>query len=104
MPVKPERPTNVEILYCEACPGLRPALERVMRVVAEEGMETRVEVRTIEIRDEGEAERARFRASPTVRVDGRDVDPSGGEGLQCRLHPPSEEQIRAALQEASSCR
>ena len=58
-----------------------------------------------------ESERERFLGSPTVRVDGRDVDPGAGErsdyGLKCRLYrseehslspvPPGE-WIRSALE------
>lgn len=37
------------------------------------------------------AERERFLGSPTLRVDGQDVDPTAGErtdfGLKCRLYP-----------------
>jgi hypothetical protein len=94
---------NIDILYCDGCPGVREALERVRRVVAELSMDARV--RTIEIRDQADAERARFLGSPSVHVDGRDVEPAEGTfALQCRLYPtgaPSAAAIRAALVGAS---
>jgi hypothetical protein len=50
----------------------------------------------------------RFVGSPTVRVNGRDVDPRGADagsfGLSCRLYArpdgPSDEQLFAALHAA----
>ena len=69
----------------------------------------KAEVRTVLIADQEAAERARFPGSPTVRVDGRDVEP-GSEPvteitLDCRLyrHPhrfagqPREGWVRDAL-------
>jgi hypothetical protein len=60
-----------------------------------------------------DAERERFLGSPTVRVNGRDVDPGAGErtdyGLKCRIyrstedgqsHVPPESWIRRALDAA----
>lgn len=56
-----------------------------------------------------DAERERFLGSPTIRVDGRDVDPGAGGrgdfGLKCRLYRseertsglPPEEWIHVAL-------
>jgi hypothetical protein len=63
----------VEVLYVEHCPNFPAALALVERVAAELGVD--VEVRATMISDQAAAERARFVGSPTVRVDGRDVDP-----------------------------
>jgi hypothetical protein len=69
-----------------------------------------VVVRRVETPEEAESEH--FLGSPTVRVDGDDVDPTanGREefGLECRLYrteeglvgTPPEEWIRAALRRA----
>jgi hypothetical protein len=70
----------------------------------------RLELR--EIRDESEAEREDFPGSPTVRVDGHDVDDPGGQprGLTCRVYRlrdgrisalPDPAEIAAALAGAS---
>jgi hypothetical protein len=97
----------VEVLYVEHCPNVPAALALVERVAAELGIDT--EVRTTMISDQGAAEQARFVGSPTVRVDGRDVDPEGelaGEyTLECRLYRhqhrlagyPQERSVRDAL-------
>ncbi len=68
------------------------------------------DLRVFVVRTAEEAERLRFLGSPTVRVDGVDVDPSAWSrrdyGLHCRLYPlegrlvnvpPPEEWIASAL-------
>ena len=49
------------------------------------------EVRTRLITDHEHAQRERFPGSPTVRVNGRDIDPAGAQGapyaMACRLYP-----------------
>ena len=101
----------IEVLYVEHCPNFPAALALVQRVVAELGVNA--QVRTTMISDQGEAERARFVGSPTVRVDGRDVDPEGelaGENsLECRLYwhehrlagYPQERSVREAVRRAA---
>ena len=78
----------IEVLYVEHCPCVPAALSLVHRICAELGIDT--EVRTILVTDQAAAERARFVGSPTVRVDGRDVDPEGELAaeytLECRLY------------------
>ena len=48
------------------------------------------DLRLIVVADEDAAQRQRFLGSPTVRVDGRDVDPQAEErrdyGLSCRVY------------------
>ena len=97
----------VEVLYVEHCPNFPAALALVQRVAAELGLAA--EVRTTMIGDQGEAERIGFVGSPTVRVDGRDVDPEGELAtectLECRLYwhehrlagYPTERSVREAL-------
>jgi hypothetical protein len=78
----------VEVLYVEHCPNFPAALALVERVAADLGVDA--EVRTTMISDQAAAERTRFVGSPTVRVDGRDVDPDGELAaeycLECRLY------------------
>jgi hypothetical protein len=101
----------VEVLYVEQCPNFPAALALVERVAAELGLA--VVVRTTLITDQATAERVRFVGSPTVRVDGYDVDPEGelaGEyTLECRLYwhehrlagYPQERLVREALLRAA---
>ena len=64
---------NVEILYFEGCPNHAIALEMVRRVLDREKIQDKV--RSIEVTDEKAAESARFLGSPSVRVNGVDIEP-----------------------------
>ena len=68
-----------------------------------------VEVR--ELLTEADADRERFVGSPTIRVDGRDVQPAGDEpvGLSCRVYRlrdgrisalPDRDDLRETLEQA----
>ena len=98
---------RIELLYWEGCPSYPEALELVREVIAERGVEARVELH--EVRTDAEAAALAFPGSPTVRVDGRDVDEAGSAAppaLTCRIYHlpdgrvspiPSREQLEAAL-------
>jgi hypothetical protein len=95
-------PPTVEILYFDGCPHTRGAIDPVCAVAAE--TTTAVDVREVRVVTYADAVRLRFLGSPSVRVDGRDVEPGaedrGGYGLQCRLYVgglPSATWIRDAL-------
>jgi hypothetical protein len=98
---------KIELLYWDGCPSHPEALELLQTVLAELGLEAVVELR--EVRTDEEAQTLRFPGSPTIRVDGRDVDPAGAESrpaLTCRIYHladgrispiPSREQLEEAL-------
>jgi hypothetical protein len=98
---------NIEFLYWEGCPSHAEALELLQTVLAEQSVEATVELR--EVRTESEAQALRFPGSPTIRVEGRDVDAPGADGrpaLTCRIYHladgrpspiPSREQLEEAL-------
>ncbi len=65
---------KIEVLYLEGCPNVPPTLARVREVVAELGVRARIVM--IKVKDRSDAERRRFPGSPTVRVNGEDVEPS----------------------------
>ncbi len=79
---------TVELLYIDGCPhyeALLPCLYALMRSAGED--------RPIHLRripDASAAVRERFLGSPTVRVDGRDVEPGASQrhdfGMKCRLY------------------
>ena len=65
-------PVWIEILAREDCPSRGMAIAVVERVVAETGVSAWIEV--IEMTSEEQARERRFLGSPTVRIEGRDVD------------------------------
>jgi hypothetical protein len=95
----------VEVLYVGDCPHYAGAL--VERIRGELGIDS--ELRTSLIGDQAAAERARFPGSPTIRVDGRDIEPgsepSAELSVACRLYrherglagQPAEAWVRDAL-------
>jgi hypothetical protein len=78
----------VEVLYVQDCPHYPGTLALVQRVLAELGIAA--EIRSTLIGDQADAEQARFAGSPTVRVDGRDVEPGSEPPMEivvgCRLY------------------
>ena len=98
---------KVELLYLEGCPGYEELVPRVRELV---GARAALEPRRIESVEQAEAER--FLGSPTVRVDGVDVDPTAAGrtdfGMKCRLyrtsggqrHTPPDEWVRRAVDAA----
>jgi len=94
-----------EILYVPGCPNYEPALEGVKKVLASESVAS--EVHSLKVTTGAEANALLFPGSPTVRVNGRDIEPSAviTPGLACRIYPngtgiPPEEIVRAAISEA----
>ncbi|MFL5980250.1 MAG: hypothetical protein ACJ74R_00890 [Gaiellaceae bacterium] len=100
----------VEVLSFEGCPHAEPALELVKRVIAESGIGATV--RRVDVPDAEAAAAERFLGSPTIRVNGRDIDPGVGERdqyvLSCRIYrtesglkgEPDEQWLREALSAA----
>jgi hypothetical protein len=101
------RGVKIELLYWDGCPSHPEALELLQTVLAERGLEASIELR--EVRTDEEAQALRFPGSPTIRIDGRDVDAFGSEArpaLTCRIYHladgrvspiPSREQLEEAL-------
>lgn len=100
----------IQVLYYEACPSHPLAFEDLQRIVAEEGIEATIT--SVSVETEAQAARLRFVGSPTILVNGQDIDPPS-EGtpyrLTCRVYQledgrvsplPSDTMIRTALREA----
>ena len=83
---------TVEVLYVDGCPNHEALLARLRELLARAGAATRIELRRVESAQD--AERRRFLGSPTVRIDGRDVEPGAehrtDHGLKCRLYRTGE--------------
>lgn len=101
----------VEILYFDGCPNHEPAVALVERIDRELG--TGADVRLVNVPDRAAANRLRFLGSPTIRVDGVDVDPlveqRSDYALSCRIFTtehgpagqPEERWVRDALATAA---
>jgi hypothetical protein len=100
-------PVRIELLFWEGCPSHPEARELLERVLTERGLDVAIEVREVHTHEDAVAES--FPGSPTIRVDGRDIDPAGAAlppSLSCRVYRladgrpspvPSREQLEEAL-------
>jgi hypothetical protein len=105
-----QRRSLVELLTTSNCPHRDAALALVQRVCGQ--LDGQAEVRVVEVADQPAAERLRFLGSPTVRVDGRDIEPGAEWNDEyvcgCRLYQgehslrglPEEAWLRQALPDA----
>ena len=103
---------KIEVLYISGCPNHTPALERVKEALREERLSA--EIGDIEVPDAEAAQRLRFLGSPSIRVDGLDIEPEARSradfGMMCRTYTdargttglPSRELIRSALREVDT--
>jgi hypothetical protein len=106
------RPVTIELLYFDGCPGREVLLPRLRELLDRAGVDAPVQQRRVQ--SDEDAQRERFLGSPTLRVDGVDVEPGVGEqadfALRCRLYPtadglrgaPPDDWVLAALQRAGA--
>jgi hypothetical protein len=99
---------QVELRWWRGCPSTPKALEDLGAAMAEHGLDPEA-VRVTEIRTDDEAESVGFAGSPTILIDGLDVQPPGDDndvGLSCRIYrtrdgrispTPDPDDIRDAL-------
>ena len=82
---------DVELLWFSDCPNHATARQLLEEVIAEVARGT--PIRDVDASDPVTAERVRFPGSPTIRVDGRDIDPTyidpGDYAPRCRLYRTS---------------
>lgn len=100
---------NIELLYVANCPNHAVALERLRAILSASGLQTHVS--EVLVRDAEMAQSLKFPGSPTIRVNGQDVEPQFERavsfGLMCRLYSdgsgaPSLDSLRAAIEKARS--
>jgi hypothetical protein len=99
---------KIELLYFDGCPSHEAFLPRLLQLLPRFGADVALQLRRIE--DDAAARSERFLGSPTLRVDGVDVEPGAGDrtdyGLKCRLYrteaglggAPLDEWVLGALQ------
>jgi hypothetical protein len=103
---------RIELLYWAGCPSHPRALSELRRALADAGLDPDT-IAVREILSEGEAATEQFVGSPTIRIDGVDVQPPADEpsGLTCRVYrrrdgrmspTPDPADLRDALRAAFS--
>ncbi|GAB4108683.1 MAG: hypothetical protein Kow00105_16280 [Phycisphaeraceae bacterium] len=99
---------NIEVLYFDGCPNHEPTVARVREVVRKLGVDAHItEVR---VSQDDDCVALKFLGSPTVLVNGRDIDPACREGVRygfaCRTFDgqgvPPDFMIERAILEALS--
>ena len=79
---------KIELLYFDGCPNHQALVPHLRELLASADVRVQIELRRVESVEA--AERERFLGSPTIRVDGRDVDPGAEQrtdfGMKCRLY------------------
>lgn len=102
---------RVEFYWWRDCPSWERVLARLHEDMAELGLDPEA-IENREIFDEDDAERFSFVGSPTIRVDGVDIQPPVADqpvGLTCRIYRhrdgqvsplPDRDDVREALRKA----
>ena len=105
---------TIEILYFPDCPNYLPAVEHVQEALREE--HTSAAIKYVQVLDAAKAAATGFLGSPTVRINGIDIEPSarsgGHTGMCCRTYcggsgrdgAPSVALIREAIRELTEPR
>lgn len=102
---------RVRFLYFEGCPNSKPALDLLKQVLSEENIQVPIDM--VEVTDAEQAVRERFLGSPSIQIDGVDIEVSRRHDtpcFSCRVYKehgkargiPSREMIRTALREAQN--
>lgn len=95
---------HIQVLYVDSCPHWKRTIERVRLAVGANPRNHSVEAIRVDTMED--ATRLRFLGSPTVRIEGVDIDPKAQTrtdfGLACRLYGesglPTVEMIAAAIE------
>jgi glutaredoxin len=79
---------KIQLYYLEGCPNYQKAHNILKEVLAEQGIKTEVEL--IKVETEEDARRHRFIGSPTIKINGVDVEPGVQDvrqfSLGCRVY------------------
>src|SRR6059058_1368170 len=103
---------HVELLFWAGCPSHRKALRELQVVLRESGQDPEAVI-VREIKTDDDAASEGFVGSPTIRIDGADLQPLADEptGLTCRIYrrrdgrispTPDPADVREAVLAASS--
>jgi len=78
---------HIHFMYFEDCPSHQDALKRLKEIVKQDGINAEIVISKVET--EADALRLNFLGSPTILVNGTDIDPDAGAltpGLACRAY------------------
>jgi hypothetical protein len=95
---------RVELLYADGDPAAMPARQNLVEVLTEDAFETPIQM--VAVASAEDAELLGMRGSPTIRLDGADIDPTweGPVGLSPRDYGdgsvPPKDVIRRAVERA----
>lgn len=82
----------VELLYFDGCPTHEPFLAHLLNLL--HNLDLNTDVNLVHVNSEEEAAEHHFLGSPSLRINGRDVDPNAQDrktyAVQCRLYPTPE--------------
>ena len=100
---------TIQLLFFDGCPNSEPAFILIESVLGELGVNAEIE--RIAVGSEREATEYRFLGSPTIQVNGQDIEPSrrsDDPAYGCRLYVstgrqegiPPREMLRTAIRKA----
>jgi hypothetical protein len=104
---------KIDVLYISECPNHAPVVGWIRQILREYQLPE--EITEIEVTDRAQAIELSFPGSPTVRINGEDVEPDfpkvTSHGLTCRTYVvgekrqgvPDREWIRNAIAKAYRC-
>ena len=98
---------KIEVLYVPNCPNHALAIQRLSEVLTAEKIEANLS--EVLVSSAAMAHALKFPGSPTIRINGNDIEPQTEErpsfGLMCRLYSdaggvPSHQRLRDAIRRA----
>lgn len=97
---------KIDVLYFDGCPNHHPTMDLVRDIVQNLGLNAAI--REVRVHDTDEALRLRFFGSPTVHVNGEDVDPAVrgrvDYSFSCRMYGRSGLPPRSLIEQAVRAR
>ncbi len=102
---------KIELLYFDSCHMYRETKKILEEILREKNMEQKIEM--IRVNSDEEAKLLKFLGSPTVRINGKDIDPMAEGmkdfGMKCRIYMingkiyegPTKELIMKAMEEVA---
>jgi hypothetical protein len=85
-------PPSIELLYFDGCPHYEQFLPHLQQLLNDHQISAPIQL--IRIESDDDAQRLRFLGSPSLRINGHDVDPTAAGrdtyGMQCRLYATPE--------------